>query len=153
MSLRLTDVTTRLTERRITLDVDQDAKEWLADHGFSNQYGKSPSFCSRCGVRLNQCIRCSRYCPDCTNKHLESSRSKIIIRHNSVSPQRQLHSVPRLIHRCATLLLSDGDMVPIRVSPDGSGLIVTDLHEPDSAKSVTPIDPTHESSTPEDHHY
>ena len=39
VSLRLDDVSNRLKNRRITLDVDQTAKEWLAKHGYSETYG------------------------------------------------------------------------------------------------------------------
>lgn len=40
VSLRLGDVAERLKERRITLDVDDAAKEWLAKHGYSDEYGE-----------------------------------------------------------------------------------------------------------------
>ena len=39
VSLRLDDVSDRLRNRRITLDVDHTAKEWLAKHGYSDVYG------------------------------------------------------------------------------------------------------------------
>jgi ATP-dependent Clp protease ATP-binding subunit ClpB len=39
VSLRLTDVAGRLRDRRITLDVDDAAREWLAGHGYSEVYG------------------------------------------------------------------------------------------------------------------
>lgn len=39
VSLRLADVTKRLADRRITLDVDTPAREWLAEHGYSAEYG------------------------------------------------------------------------------------------------------------------
>jgi len=39
VSLRLDDVSTRLKNRRITLDVDQTAREWLAKQGYSDVYG------------------------------------------------------------------------------------------------------------------
>ena len=39
VDLRLADVSDRLKERRITLDVSQRAKEWLADQGYSEVYG------------------------------------------------------------------------------------------------------------------
>jgi ATP-dependent Clp protease ATP-binding subunit ClpB len=39
VSLRLEDVSNRLKNRRITLDVDQAAREWLAKHGYSEIYG------------------------------------------------------------------------------------------------------------------
>ena len=39
VSLRLRDVADRLKSRRITLDVDDVAKTWLAGHGYSEVYG------------------------------------------------------------------------------------------------------------------
>jgi ATP-dependent Clp protease ATP-binding subunit ClpB len=39
VDLRLADVSERLKDRRITLDVSQRAKEWLADQGYSEVYG------------------------------------------------------------------------------------------------------------------
>lgn len=39
VSLRLKDVATRLENRRITLDVDSAASDWLASHGYSEVYG------------------------------------------------------------------------------------------------------------------
>ena len=39
VALRLKDVAGRLAARRITLDVDDKARGWLADHGYSDVYG------------------------------------------------------------------------------------------------------------------
>lgn len=39
VSLRLRDVASRLRDRRITLDVDDTAKQWLAKKGYSEVYG------------------------------------------------------------------------------------------------------------------
>ena len=39
VSLRLKDVADRLQDRRITLNVDDGAKYWLAKQGYSNVYG------------------------------------------------------------------------------------------------------------------
>jgi len=39
VSLRLKDVSGRLQDRRITLDVDGGAKDWLAKQGYSDVYG------------------------------------------------------------------------------------------------------------------
>ncbi|KAJ7736570.1 P-loop containing nucleoside triphosphate hydrolase protein [Mycena maculata] len=39
VALRLQDVAARLRERRITLDVDEGARDWLVRHGYSNIYG------------------------------------------------------------------------------------------------------------------
>ena len=39
VSLRLNDVAERLKHRRITLDVDEAARGWLAEQGYSDIYG------------------------------------------------------------------------------------------------------------------
>ncbi|KAJ8084861.1 chaperone ATPase hsp78 [Marasmius tenuissimus] len=39
VALRLYDVAERLKNKRITIDVDQKAREWLADQGYSEVYG------------------------------------------------------------------------------------------------------------------
>lgn len=39
VSLRLKDVASRLKDRRVTLDVDDAAEEWLAKKGYSEVYG------------------------------------------------------------------------------------------------------------------
>lgn len=39
VSLRLNDVASRLKNRRIELDVDSTAKDWLAKEGYSDVYG------------------------------------------------------------------------------------------------------------------
>ena len=39
VGLRLADVASRLKNRRITLDVDATAREWLANEGYSDVYG------------------------------------------------------------------------------------------------------------------
>lgn len=39
VSLRLNDVQDRLKNRRITVDVDENAREWLAQQGYSEVYG------------------------------------------------------------------------------------------------------------------
>lgn len=39
VSLRLEDVQSRLRDKRIKLDVDQETKEWLAKKGYSEVYG------------------------------------------------------------------------------------------------------------------
>ncbi|KAJ3791421.1 C-terminal, D2-small domain, of ClpB protein-domain-containing protein, partial [Lentinula aff. detonsa] len=39
VSLRLNDVAERLKNKRITLDVDDSARKWLADQGYSELYG------------------------------------------------------------------------------------------------------------------
>jgi ATP-dependent Clp protease ATP-binding subunit ClpB len=39
VSLRLNDVASRLKDRRITLGVDAEARNWLAEKGYSEIYG------------------------------------------------------------------------------------------------------------------
>lgn len=39
VSLRLNDISERVRDRRITLDVDQPTREWLASAGYSEVYG------------------------------------------------------------------------------------------------------------------
>lgn len=39
VSLRLKDVSDRLRDRRIALDIDDGAKDWLARKGYSDVYG------------------------------------------------------------------------------------------------------------------
>ena len=39
VTLRLNDIADRVKDRRITLDIDQRAREWLADKGYSDVYG------------------------------------------------------------------------------------------------------------------
>ena len=39
VDLRLADVAARLVQRRIKLDVDDTARQWLAQKGFSDVYG------------------------------------------------------------------------------------------------------------------
>jgi ATP-dependent Clp protease ATP-binding subunit ClpB len=39
VDLRLRDVAIRLKNRRIIMDVDASAKDWLAHHGYSEVYG------------------------------------------------------------------------------------------------------------------
>jgi ATP-dependent Clp protease ATP-binding subunit ClpB len=39
VGLRLNDVAERLKDRRITLEVSDSAKEWLASEGWSDEYG------------------------------------------------------------------------------------------------------------------
>lgn len=39
VDLRLADVSARIKDRRITLDVDESVRQWLADKGYSEVYG------------------------------------------------------------------------------------------------------------------
>jgi|SRR5579859_6384680 ATP-dependent Clp protease ATP-binding subunit ClpB len=42
VDLRLTEIQTRLDDRQIRLDVDEPAKQWLTEHGYSPIYGARP---------------------------------------------------------------------------------------------------------------
>lgn len=42
VDLRLSEVQTRLNERRMTLNVNEEAKEWLSEHGYDPVYGARP---------------------------------------------------------------------------------------------------------------
>ncbi|RUP50574.1 ATPase AAA-2 [Jimgerdemannia flammicorona] len=42
VNVRLREVEQRITDRRITLDVDEDAKQWLSDQGYDPAYGARP---------------------------------------------------------------------------------------------------------------
>ena len=42
VDIRLKEVQDRLSERKITFDVDQDAKQYLMSAGYSPQYGARP---------------------------------------------------------------------------------------------------------------
>ena len=43
VDLRLSEVQSRIDDRQIVLDVDEDAKTWLTEHGYSPVYGISYS--------------------------------------------------------------------------------------------------------------
>ena len=42
VDLQVKQVASRLTDRRITLDVTESAREWLADTGYDPAYGARP---------------------------------------------------------------------------------------------------------------
>ena len=45
VDLRLQEVQVRLDDRQIMLNVDDEAKSWLTEHGYSPVYGKSARPC------------------------------------------------------------------------------------------------------------
>ncbi|KAF8628075.1 hypothetical protein AX15_004106 [Amanita polypyramis BW_CC] len=91
VSLRLKDVADRLKGRRITLDMDDAAKEWLAKQGYSELYG------ARAIAR--------------------------VVRTDVLFPLAQ-----KLLRGS----IRDGDMVKIRVSEDGTTLVIHDNHQEES---------------------
>jgi len=96
VSLRLDDVAKRLKNRRIALDVDGRAREWLAERGYSNVYG------ARAIAR--------------------------IVRTDVLFP---------LAQKLLQGTIRDGDTVVIRVSEDGSTLMIRDNHAPDEMVTTT----------------
>jgi ATP-dependent Clp protease ATP-binding subunit ClpB len=44
VDLRLSEVQSRLDDRQITLNVDEEAKLWLTEHGYSPIYGSLTSY-------------------------------------------------------------------------------------------------------------
>ncbi|CAK5267936.1 unnamed protein product [Mycena citricolor] len=98
VGLRLKDVADRLASRRITVDVHDAAKLWLAEHGYSNVYG------ARAIAR--------------------------VVRTDVLFPlaQRLLRGTVR-----------EGDTVEIRVSDDGSSLVVGENHAPDPSAASSEL--------------
>lgn len=120
VSLRLNDVAERLKHRRITIDVDEPAREWLANAGYSDIYG------ARAIARV---VR---------TKVLFPLAQKLL--HGTI---RCVFGTPYAFVTCLILLepLRDGDVVSIRVSGDGSNLNIQDNHSPDaSIPSATPVE-------------
>jgi len=111
VSLRLNDVSTRLKDRRIKLDVDDDARDWLARQGYSNVYG------ARAIARV---VRTDVLFP-LAQKLLKGTIRQVIA---PAFKDRQ-HA------DCAS---SDGDTVSIRVQEDGKALHIKENHDPDSTE-------------------
>lgn len=116
VGLRLNDIASRLKNRRITLDVDAPAREWLAESGYSDVYGaraiarvvRTKVLFPLAQKLLNGTIRCVSEIPRCTPSHPTFSR--------------------------------DGDVAEVRVSKDGKELNIKDNHPPDaSIASSTPV--------------
>jgi ATP-dependent Clp protease ATP-binding subunit ClpB len=58
VDLRLAEVQNRLEDRQIVLDVDEQAKLWLTDHGYSPTYGTLSLTILTAGARpLNRLIQ------------------------------------------------------------------------------------------------
>ena len=121
VDLRLADVAERLRHRRITLDADADAREWLVREGYSEVYG------ARAIARI---VRTKVLFP------LAQKLLKGTIRYVDT---RSLQAVGSLAN--ASLASRDGDTVQIRASADGKTLEIRDNHPADSsiATSATPV--------------
>jgi len=96
VSLRLKELLDRLADRRISLDADVGAREWLAKEGYSEMYG------ARAIARV--------------------VRTKVLF---------------PLAKKLLTGTIRNGDTVTIRVSEDGSDLVVLDNHPADSAQAYS----------------
>lgn len=110
VSLRLDDVQERLRNKRINLDVDSKAREWLADNGYSEIYG------ARAVARV---VRQKVVFP------LAQKMLKGTIRCDVVPPAINTVLTSILIPR-------DGDTVLVRVSESGQDLEIHDNHAPDA---------------------
>lgn len=109
VSLRLDDVSNRLKSRRITIDVDDTAREWLAKHGYSDAYG------ARAIARV---VRTDLLFP------LAQKLLKGTIRSVYIFPVVSGYSV--CSHKVEN---RDGDVVKIRIS--GDVLDIQENHLPD----------------------
>ena len=114
VGLRLNDVAERLKSKRITLDVDQKGREWLADQGYSEVYG------ARAIARV---VRQEVLFP------LAQKLLKGTIRYIVFSVSAFVFDELGLTDDTSR----DGDNVIIRVSEDGK-LQIQDNHEPESMK-------------------
>lgn len=110
VSLRLNDVAERLKHRRITVDVDVPAREWLAEEGYSNIYG------ARAIARV---VRTKVLFP-LAQKLLNGT-----IRRVAATLTSNVYSISRFFHR-------DGDTVTIRVNMTNNTLYIRDNHPPDA---------------------
>lgn len=108
VSLRLGDVTDRLKDRRITLNVDEVARDWLAKEGYSAVYG------ARAIARI---VRSKVLFP-LAKKLLEGT-----VRYVDFAPFGYAYSI--------SVALRNGDVVFIRVKEDGSDLVILDNHAAD----------------------
>ena len=118
VSLRLNDVAERLKSRRISLDVDDGAKEWLAKQGYSQVYG------ARAIARV---VRSDVLFP------LAQKLLKGTIRLGFPSYHRN--------HFQLTLCSRDGDTVVIRANQNGGPLEIKDNHPVDVKVASTQEQP------------
>jgi ATP-dependent Clp protease ATP-binding subunit ClpB len=109
VSLRLNDVSARLKNRRITLDIDGPAREWLARKGFSDVYG------ARAIARV---VRSEVLFP-LAQKLLQGT----------IRFDKSLCLWSSGVH---DVLFRDGDSVSIRTSADDTTLNIQDNHPPDA---------------------
>ena len=127
VSLRLKDVADRLRDRRITLDVNDGAKEWLAKKGYSDVYG------ARAIARVVRTkvgpVRADLLSVDDVIQVLFPLAQKML----SGTIRWVLLGDKRLA--VLMFLARDGDVVVVRASADGEELIIKDNHPLDTAPS------------------
>jgi ATP-dependent Clp protease ATP-binding subunit ClpB len=109
VKLRVHDVTERLKDRRITLDIDEASLTWLADKGFSEVYGARA---------IARTVRTEVLFPLAQKLLTGTIRSD-----SSFIMTLCFGSHP---------ITRDGDDTKIRVAPRGGGLDIRDNHPPDS---------------------
>ena len=126
VSLRLDDVANRLKNRRITLDVDQTAREWLAKHGYSDTYG------ARAIARV---VRTDLLFPLAQKLLKGTIRSVFLFGGFCVL----------CIHKAEN---RDGDVVKIRISGDVLNIQENHLPDPTIIRANSQVDP--EESLPID---
>jgi ATP-dependent Clp protease ATP-binding subunit ClpB len=122
VSLRLRDVTDRLKDRRITIDVDQKAKEWLADRGYSHVYG------ARAIARIVQ-----------TKVLFPLARKMLSGTVRWASSLLTLFNL-RVAQLTRCWRNRNGDVVSVRVTSDGTDLEVMDNHPPSDVSSSQSAD-------------
>ncbi|KAJ7217318.1 P-loop containing nucleoside triphosphate hydrolase protein [Mycena pura] len=115
VGLRLQDVAARLVDRHITVDVDQAAQSWLAQHGYSNLYG------ARAIARV--------------------VRSEVLF----PLAQKLLRGTIRSFAcvgfmRWLMFNSREGDTVAVRVAPDQKALVIRENHLPDSEAGSPQLD-------------
>jgi ATP-dependent Clp protease ATP-binding subunit ClpB len=108
VALRLQDVAARLRDRRIMLDVDNRARNWLAEKGHSNVYG------ARAIARV---VRTDVLFP------LAQKLLRGTIRHVFLALGSKIADLKARFR--------EGDSVTVRVSPDESALVIQENHPPD----------------------
>ncbi|KAG5641191.1 hypothetical protein DXG03_005791 [Asterophora parasitica] len=116
VSLRLKDVAERLKSRRITLDVDDDAQNWLAEQGYSQIYG------ARAIARV---VRTDVLFP----------MAQKLLRGTIRFVFHEVLCMTDAAEHC--FACRDGDTVKISVSEDRTTLNIQDNHSPDSTMMTT----------------
>lgn len=122
VDLRLAEIQRRLTDRRISLDIGEEARNWIAKEGWSETYG------ARSIARL-----LSKEVLAKLARKLVEGRIRFVLFFFSHHHHHHHLSNRRLVSQ--RYLLSkhrNGDKVTIAISKNGTTLDVSDNHEPDA---------------------